>query len=72
MKRIIDMTEKDACLENGINLRYFHSSTDCSIIDFKTTDEPQRSALTMCLSPGNLCNNLCVDLAAKKIGPPQT
>ncbi|KAL4861979.1 hypothetical protein BDV12DRAFT_207643 [Aspergillus spectabilis] len=42
-KSIINVTEKDICLENGLNLCYFDQETDCFVTRFKTTDEAASS-----------------------------
>ncbi|KAL4737892.1 hypothetical protein BDV11DRAFT_171491 [Aspergillus similis] len=43
IRRIIDVTESDVCLENGLNLRYFDHQTDCFVTGFKTTIETASS-----------------------------
>ncbi|KAJ9257552.1 hypothetical protein DTO195F2_5534 [Paecilomyces variotii] len=42
-KSIIDVTEKDVCLENGLNFCYFDQETNCFVTRFKTTDETASS-----------------------------
>lgn len=42
-KSIIDVTEEDVCLENGLNLCYFDQETDCFVTRFETTDETASS-----------------------------
>ncbi|KAL4812455.1 hypothetical protein BDW67DRAFT_193625 [Aspergillus spinulosporus] len=37
MRKIIDVTESDVCLENGLDLRYFDYETDCFVTQFMTT-----------------------------------
>ncbi|KAL4749322.1 hypothetical protein BDW72DRAFT_214126 [Aspergillus terricola var. indicus] len=36
-KKIIDVTESDICLENGLNLHYFDHETNCFVTQTKTT-----------------------------------
>ena len=37
LKKIIDMTENDVCLENGMKFRYFDSKVDCFLADLIMT-----------------------------------
>ncbi|KAL4994276.1 hypothetical protein BDV10DRAFT_189152 [Aspergillus recurvatus] len=43
IKSIIDVTENEVCLENGLKLQYFDHETDCFVTQFKTTDETASS-----------------------------
>ncbi|RDW69108.1 uncharacterized protein DSM5745_08868 [Aspergillus mulundensis] len=44
-RMIIDVTESDICLENGMSFRYYDSFTECFITNFKATDELATSCM---------------------------
>ncbi|KAL4918900.1 hypothetical protein BDW62DRAFT_200299 [Aspergillus aurantiobrunneus] len=69
-KKIIDVTERDVCLENGMNFHYFDDVAGCFVSSFKSTDEITTACMYNVPSSSSSLQQYLFRPAGQKNGPP--